>query len=104
MTGTNTVYICEPEVARHKYEMLRANAPGDINRAPEFTLFLRNGMIAWLRTLRGRVHVRREIGRPETSSVFAGLEVNIPGTGLASILTDAILNGTRTAGHFGGNT
>ena len=104
MTETNGVNVCEPEVARHKYEMLRANALGDINRAPEFMLFLRNGMIAWLRTLQGRGHVRRETGRPETSSVFAGPEVNIPGAGLASILTDAILNGTRTAVHSGGNT
>ena len=103
MTETNGVNVCEPEVARHKYEMLRAHALGDINRAPGFMLFLRHGMRAWLRTLQGRDDVRRETGRPETSSVFAGREVNIPGAGLASILTDAILNGTRSAVHSGGN-
>ena len=104
MTETNRVDICEPEVARHEYDMLRAHALGEIDRAPDFMFFLRHGMSAWLRTLRGRGDVRRETGRPETSAVFAGREVNIPGAGLASILTDAILNGTRSAMHSGGNT
>jgi hypothetical protein len=104
MTSTDTVYICEPEVARHDYETLRAHALGDINRAPDFMLFLRHGMRAWLRTLQGRGDVRRETGRPETSSVFAGPQVNIPWSGLASILTDTILNGTSSAVHSGGNT
>lgn len=104
MTETNKVDICEPEVARQKYEMLRAHALGDIDRAPGFMLFLRHGMRAWLRTLQGRGDIRRETGRPETSSVFARPQVNIPGAGLASILTDAILNGTRGVVHSGGNT
>ena len=49
MRATNGADICDPKVATHKYEMLRANALGSINRAAGFTLFLRNGMSAWLR-------------------------------------------------------
>ncbi len=92
----------DPKVARHKYEMLRANALGNINRASEFTLFLCNGMSAWLRALGARGYARQEI-RQETSSVFAELDVDMPGADLASILTDAILNVARTARHCGGN-
>ena len=104
MMGTNTIDIYDPEVARQKYEMLRAHALGAINRAPGFMLFLRHGMRAWLGTLQGPGQVRREMRQPETSSVFAELEVDMPGAGLASILTDVILNATRTAGYSGGNT
>lgn len=104
MTGTDTVYICEPEVARRKYEMLRAHALGEIDRAPEFMLFLRHGMRAFLRTLQERGDVGGETGRPEASFVFAGPQVDIPGSGLASILTDVILNGTRRGVHSGGPT
>ena len=104
MTGTNTVDICDPEVARHKYEMLRAHALGTINRAPGFILFLRHGMRAWLRALQGRGYVQPERYPQEMSPVFAELEVDMPGAGLASILTDVILNATRTASHSGGNT
>ena len=103
MTAKNGVYICDSKVVTHNYEVLRANALGNINRATEFTLFLRNGMSAWLRGLGERGCVRREICQ-ETSSVFAGLDVDIPGAGLASILTDAILNAAGTARPSRGNT
>ena len=80
------------KAARHKYEMLRANALGNINRASEFTLFLCNGMSAWLRAFGGR-----DCSRQETSDVYAELDVDMPGACLASILTDAILNAAGTA-------
>jgi len=103
MTTTNGADICDTKVVTHKYEMLRANALGSINRAPEFTLFMRNGMSAWLRALGAQGCIRGKI-RQEPSSVFTGLDVDMPGAGLASILTDAILNATGTARHSRGNT
>ncbi len=51
MTTTPGDGPCEPKIAVRKYETLRANALGDINRAADFTLFLRHGMSAWLRAL-----------------------------------------------------
>jgi len=103
MTVKNGTHICDSKVVTHKYEILRANALGNINRATEFMLFLRNGMSAWLRALGERGSVRREI-RQETWSFFAGLDVDMPGAGLASILTDAILNAAGTARHSRGDT
>ncbi len=103
MRAKNGADICDSKVVRHKYEMLRANALGYMNRAPEFTVFLRNGMSAWVRAIGGRGCVRSEM-RQETSAVFAQLDVDMPGAGLASILTDAILNATGTARHSRGNT
>ena len=91
MRAKNGADICDPKVVRHKYEMLRANALGNINRAAEFTLFLCNGMSAWLRALGGR-----NCARQETSAVFAELDMDMPWAGLASILTDAILNAAGT--------
>ena len=87
MTVKNGADMCDPKVTTHKYEMLRANALGNINRAPAFTLFLCNGMSAWLRALGGRGCVRQK-----TSAAFAEPDVDMPEAGLASILTDAILN------------
>jgi hypothetical protein len=92
MTATNGADICVPKIATRKYEILRANALGDINRAAEFTLFLRNGMSAWLRSLQERGCVRRE-----TSPVFAELDEGMPEVGLVAILADAILKSARTA-------
>ena len=103
MRAKNGADIYDPKVVRHKYEMLRANALGNINRAAEFTLFLCNGMSAWLRALGEQGCVRPEM-RQETSAVFAQLDVDMPGAGLASILTDAILNAAGTARHFRGTT
>ena len=80
------------KAARHKYEMLRANALGNINRASEFTLFLCNGMSAWLRVFGGK-----DFACQETSAVSTGLDTDMPRAGLASILTDAILNAAGTA-------
>jgi hypothetical protein len=98
MMAKNGADICDPKVVRHEYEMLRANALGHMNRAPEFAVFLRSGMSAWLRALGKQGCGRPEI-RHETSSVFAELDVDMPGADLASILTDAILNAERTARH-----
>lgn len=90
MRAKNGANICDPKVVRHKYEMLRANALGNMNRAPEFMVFLRNGMSAWARAI-GKQDCERPKIRQETSSVFTELDMNMPGAGLASILTDAIL-------------
>lgn len=103
MRAKSGANICDPKVLRHKYEMLRANALGNMNRAPEFMVFLRNGMSAWARAI-GEQDCERPKIRQETSSVFTELDVNMPGAGLASILTDAILNAARTARHSRGNT
>jgi len=103
MRAKNGADICDSKVVRHKYEMLRANALGYMNRAAEFTVFLRNGMSAWVRAIGGRGCVRPGM-RQETSAVFAQLDVDMPGAGLASILTDAILNATGRARHSRGNT
>ena len=84
MTATNGADICDTKVARHKYEILRANALGSINRAAEFMLFLHNGMSAWFHSLQERGFVRREM-RNETSSVFAELDVGMPEVGLVAI-------------------
>ena len=94
MTTKNGADICDPKVARHKYEMLRSNALGTKNRAPEFTVFLRNGMSAWLRAIEAQDGARPKI-RQETSSVLTELDVHTPKSALASILTDAILNAAR---------
>lgn len=96
MTATNEVHICEPKSATRKYEVLRANALGHINRAAGFMLFLRNGMSAWLRSLQKRGAVRREVHN-EASSVFAELDVGMPEMGVIAILVDAILKSARTA-------
>lgn len=100
MTAKNGADMCDTKGITHKYEMLRANALGNINRAPEFTLFLCNGMSAWLSAL-GR---RSSVVRPKTSAVFAVPDVDMPEAGLASILTDAILNAAGAARHSRGNT
>jgi hypothetical protein len=96
MTATNGAHICEPKNATRKYELLRANALGGINRATEFTLFLGNGMSAWLRSLQERGSVCREMCK-ETPPVFAELDVDMPEVGLVAILADAILKSARTA-------
>jgi hypothetical protein len=77
--------------ATRKYETLRANALGDINRATEFMLFVRKGMSSWLRSL----HMQRAVCwqmREKTSYGFADMDI-----GLAAILADAILESARTA-------
>ena len=98
MTAANAVDSCDTTVARHKYEILRANALGSINRAPEFTLFLQSGMSVWLRALAEQGYVQGEIHQ-ETSLVFAEPDGGMPEADLASILTDAILNATGMAKH-----
>ena len=102
MTAKNGYNICDPKLIRHKYEMLRANALGSMNRAAEFTVFLCNGMSAWLRALGEQNSARREI-RQQTSSAFTEVDTDMAGADLASILTDAILNAARPARHSRGS-
>ena len=102
MTAKKGSNVCDPQLVRHNYEMLRANALGTMNRASEFTIFLRNGMSAWIRALGEQDSARPKI-RQQTSSAFTELEVDMPHAGLVAILTDAILEAARPARHSGGN-
>jgi hypothetical protein len=81
----------EPKAARHKYETLRANALGNASRAIGFSVFLRNGMSGWLDALAEQNCVGQKV-RPEISLACREPNVGMPAVGLASILTDAILN------------
>lgn len=100
MTAMSTTDTCDLKVATQQYERLRANALGEINHAPKLTLFLRDGMSAWLHALGDYGNGGRAL-RWQPSAAFA--RADMPGAELASILTDAILNATATVGHFGGN-
>ena len=102
MTTTNITNTGDPEVATQQYESLRANALGAINPAPKLTLFLRDGMSAWLRALGDYGQGGRALRR-QPSAVFARADADRPGAELVSILTDAILNTAATAGPFGGS-
>ncbi len=90
MKPANGADIIEPKVATDNYEMLRANALGDNNRAPGFSLFLRDGMRGWLRGLTEQGYVRQMA--PPEPSVLGEPDAALSATGLGSILTDAILN------------
>ena len=102
MTVKYSSNIRDPKVVRCRYERLRANALGNMNRAADFTVFLRNGMSAWLRTKGEQDSARREIHQ-QTSSAFTELDVDTPSAGLASILTDVILKTARPERHLRGN-
>ena len=101
MRRTSTADSCDAEVARQQYESLRANALGKINRAANLTLFLRDGMSAWLRGL-GKHGDDRHAMHREPPPVIAEADSNIPTAELVSILTDAVLNATEAAGYVGG--
>ena len=96
MTTTPGAGPCEPKIAIRKYETLRANALGDINRAADFTIFLRNGMSAWLRALQDSVSQKMH---KEATPFFAELDMGMPEVGVVAILADAILKSTRTADY-----
>jgi len=81
----------ESEAAKDKYETLRANALGNANQAVGFAVFLRSGMSGWLRALTEQNCICQEI-QPEILSVSHKPKAGIATSGLASILTDAILN------------
>lgn len=100
MRRTSIADVCDPEVARQHYESLRANALGQLNCASTLTLFLRDGMSAWLRALAAPGDDRRAIQRTP-SPVIAGSDSDMPATELISILVDAILNAAETAEHIG---
>lgn len=101
MRRTSTADICDSRVATQQYESLRANALGKINRAAKLTLFLRDGMSAWLRGL-GRDGDDRRAMHREPSPVIAEADSNIPTVELVSILTDAVLNASGAPGCVGG--
>jgi hypothetical protein len=101
MKTTSTTDRCDSRVATQQYESLRANAMGRINRAAKLTLFLRDGMSAWLRGLGKHGDDRRAMHR-ERSPLIAEADSNIPMAELVSILTDAVLNATEPAGYVGG--
>ncbi len=96
MTTTPGAGLREPKVAIRKYETLRANALGDLNRAADFTLFLRNGMSAWFRALQDSASQKMH---KEATSFCAELDMAIPEVGVVAILADAILKSTRTADY-----
>jgi len=95
MRTTSATRICDSGVATQHYESLRANALGEINRAPKLTLFLRVGMSGWVRGLDEHSDDRRVIRR-EPLPLTAGAESNLPTAKLASVLTDAILDASET--------
>jgi len=101
MRTTSTTDICDSRVATQQYESLRANALGKINRAAKLTLFLRDGMSAWLRALAEPGDDRRAIHR-EPSPGIAGSDSDMPAAELVSILADAVLNATEATGCVGG--
>jgi len=101
MTVINRSDNHDPEVATHEYEELRANVLGKINRAARLTLFLRDGMSAWLRGPGDPA--RSGCARPATpSAASCDLGTDVPGSELVAILADAILV-AGTASYFGGN-
>jgi len=102
MSTTDRTDIGDPEGATQQYESLRANALGEFNQALNLTLFLRDGMSAWLCALGAPGNVRRSIYRAP-SPVIAGTDSSMPGAELASILVDAILNTPTTTGDSGGH-
>lgn len=100
MTTTDKTDIGDCEVTAQQYESLRANALGEGNRAPNLTLFLRDGMSAWLRALGAHGNAGRTLHREPP--VSARTDPDMPRAELASILADAILNTAGGGGHFGG--
>lgn len=102
MTATNITDTSDLKVATQQYENLRANALGEINQAQKLTLFLRYGMSTWLHALGNHGNGCR-IPCRQSSAVIAGVDADMPGAALASILADAILNTTAIVGHFGGS-
>lgn len=96
MTTTPGAGPCEPKIAIRKYETLRANALGDINRAADFTLFLRNGMSAWFHALQDSTSQKMH---KEATPFCAKLDMSIPEVGIVAILADAILKSARSADY-----
>lgn len=101
MTAMNRDDNYDPEVAAEEYEKLRANALGETNRARKLTLFLRDGMSSWLRAL-GNHTCTKWATPPNRSGASGNLGAEVPGTGLASIVADAIL-AAGTVRCLGGN-
>ena len=96
MTISNCTSYCDSDFATHRYEELRSNALGDTNRADDFILFLRNGMSLWLKRLAERCNVRQR-KHEKVLSIFTDDDTETSEIGLASILTDAIINMTVIA-------
>ena len=96
MIAENEANRFESKAARHRYEMLRANALGNANQAIGFSVFLCNGMSGWLRTLTAQSFIGQE-AQPGVLSFTDKPEADIAAPSLASILADVILNAARTA-------
>jgi len=102
MNPANRVPPAAAAVVTQQYESLRANALGAVNHACHLTLFLRHGMSVWLRALNHRGFDQRAT-EAEPASVAGAAEEERPGTALAAILADAILDQARVAGARGAN-
>ena len=100
MNLANPLHTVDAVFLTDQYETLRANALGAVNRACNLTLFLRHGMSVWLRALNHRGFDQRAIAAEPAAAVGAA-EVEQPGTALAAILADAILDQARVAGAGG---
>jgi len=101
MTANHGFTLGDSTLLKHAYEMLRANALGTMNQASAFTVFLRNGMSAWMRLVTERDSGSRETHQ-QTSSACTHVDTDMPDAGLASILTDAILDVARPTTHLRG--
>jgi len=71
-----------------EYERLRANALGETNRAFGLALFLRAGMVGWLRAVAPSTSSGDQAGR----STVAGNDGSTPARSLATVLVDALLS------------
>ena len=80
--------VCTPDDASTvlEYERLRANALGETNRSFGFALFLRAGMVAWLRCIlhstESDAQTPRSLSPVDTGTTEAG--------SIATILADAL--------------
>ena len=100
MTMEDTIDIVDPEAVKQQYEKLRANALGELNRAPLLNVFLRSGMNSWLNGLSKQGNTYPAVGKKPPSTVIRENQ-KIPGIELCSILADAILNAAGTVRSLG---
>jgi hypothetical protein len=96
----NIIDIIDPNVVKQQYEKLRANALGELNRAPLLNVFIRSGMHSWLNVLSQQGNMYPSESR-KPPSVAIRESRKIPGIELCSILADAILNSSGTVKSLG---
>jgi hypothetical protein len=76
-----------------EYETLRANARGELSQSHGFMLLLRQGMSGWMRALKSSGPTIRRMLSPAPSAVVPLAEgARLSSAGVATILTDAILD------------